>query len=87
MKDSEMFLIFESEDWRDVKNANTILLSNELPDVDWKEVKNGKLTGRKLVKKTIAKADAIDRATGKREGVHTAASRASEAKADFVWEE
>ena len=39
------------------------------------------------MKDKIAKADAEDTATGKREGVHTAASRASEAKEDFVWEE
>ena len=86
LKDGDLFLIYEGE-FVDVKRANFELLHNRLPEVDWKECKNGKLTGRKLVKKTIAKADAEDTATGKREGVHTAASRASEAKADYVWEE
>jgi hypothetical protein len=46
-----------------------------------------KPTGRKLVKRTIARADAEDSADGKREGVFTAASRASEAKDDWVWDE
>ena len=86
LKDDEMFLVYEGE-FVDVKRANFELLHNRLPEVEWKECKNGKLTGRKLVKKTIAKADAEDTATGKREGVHTAASRASETKEDFVWEE
>lgn len=86
LKDSELFIVYEGE-FVDVKRANFELLHNRLPEVEWKECKNGKLTGRKLVKKTIAKADAIDSADGKREGVSTASSRASEAKEDFVWEE
>ncbi len=40
-----------------------------------------------LKKQSIAKADAVDSATGSREGVATASSRASEAKEDFAWEE
>lgn len=40
-----------------------------------------------LKKGVIAKADAVDSADGKREGVATASSRASEAKEDFAWEE
>lgn len=36
---------------------------------------------------SIAKADALDNATGAREGVATASARASEAKEDLVWEE
>ena len=40
-----------------------------------------------LQKKSIAKADAEDSADGKREGVATASSRASEAKEDFTWDE
>ena len=40
-----------------------------------------------LQKKNIAKADAVDSADGKREGVATASSRASEAKEDFTWDE
>ena len=86
LKDSEMFIVFES-DFKEVKRAHFELMHNRLPEVDWKEVKDGKLTGRKLVKKTIAKADKEDTATGKREGVSTASSRASEAKEDYVWEE
>lgn len=41
----------------------------------------------KLKKRTIANASAEDTATGKREGVSTASSRASEAKEDYIWEE
>lgn len=40
-----------------------------------------------LKMQSIAKASAEDSATGKREGVSTASSRASEAKEDFAWEE
>ena len=40
-----------------------------------------------LKKQNIAKADAVDSADGKREGVATASSRASEAKEDFSWDE
>ena len=40
-----------------------------------------------LQKKSIAKADAVDSADGKREGVATASSRASEAKEDFTCDE
>lgn len=40
-----------------------------------------------LKRQAIAKADAVDSATGNREGVATASSRASEAKEDFAWEE
>ena len=86
LKDDELFLVFEGE-FKETKAANFELLHNRIPNIKWMEVKNGRLTGRKLVKKTIAKADAEDTATGKREGVHTAASRASEAKDDFEWEE
>ena len=86
LKDEEMHLAFES-DFKEVKAVEFELLHNRIPDVAWTEVKNNEPTKRKLVKKTIAKADAEDTATGKREGVHTAASRASKAKEDFVWEE
>ena len=40
-----------------------------------------------LKKQTIAKADFEDNATGAREGVATASTRASEAKEDFAWDE
>ena len=40
-----------------------------------------------LKMQSIAKANAEDTANGKREGVSTASSRASEAKEDFAWEE
>ena len=86
LKDDEMHLAFEG-DFATVKAVEFDLLHNRLPDVAWTEVKNNEPTKRKLVKRTIAKADAEDTATGKREGVHTAASRASEAKDDWVWEE
>lgn len=86
LKDNEMFIVFEG-DFKEVKAVEFDLLHNRVPNVEWKEIKDGQATKRKLVKKTIAKADAEDTATGKREGVHTAASRASEAKEDFIWEE
>ncbi len=40
-----------------------------------------------LKKQSIAKADAVDNASGNQKGVATASSRASEAKEDFAWEE
>lgn len=86
LKDDEMHLAFEG-DFATVKAVEFDLLHNRIPDVAWTEVKNNEPTKRKLVKRSIAKADAEDTATGKREGVSTASSRASEAKEDFVWEE
>lgn len=86
LKDDEMHLAFEG-DFATVKAVEFDLLHNRVPDVAWIEVKDNEPTKRKLVKRTIAKADAVDSATGKREGVHTAASRASDAKEDWVWEE
>ena len=84
--DDEMIIYFEG-DFKETKAANFELLHNRIPNVEWKEAKKATEEKHKLVKKTIAKADAEDTATGKREGVHTAASRASEAKDDFEWEE
>lgn len=86
LKDEEMHLAFEG-DFATVKSVEFDLLHNRVPDVSWAEVVNNEPTKRKLVKRNISKADAEDTATGKREGVFTAASRASEAKEDFVWEE
>ena len=57
------------------KNTIQILFIDNVP------LKSG------LKKQTIAKADFADNATGKREGVATASSRASEAKEDFEWDE
>lgn len=86
LKDDEMHLAFEG-DFATVKAVEFDLLHNRVPDVAWTEVKNNEPTKRKLVKRSIAKADAEDTATGKREGVSTASSRASEAKEDFEWVE
>lgn len=86
LKDDEMHLAFEGE-FAEVKKVVFDLLHNRTPEVEWIEVKNNEPTKRKLVKRSIAKADAEDTATGKREGVSTASSRASEAKEDWVWEE
>lgn len=86
LKDEEMHLAFEG-DFATVKSVMFELLHNRVPDVAWAEVKNNEPTKRKLVKRNVAKATAEDTATGKREGVFTAASRASEAKEDWVWEE
>ena len=86
LKDDEMHLAFEG-DFATVKAVEFDLLHNRVPDVAWTEVKNNEPTKRKLVKRSIAKAEAEDTATGKREGVSTASSRASEAKEDFEWVE
>ena len=86
LKDDEMHLAFEGE-FAEVKKVVFDLLHNRAPEVEWIEVKNNEPTKRRLVKKSIAKATAEDTATGKREGVSTASSRASEAKEDWVWEE
>ncbi len=86
LKDDEMHLAFEG-DFAEVKKVEFELLHNRVPDVEWVEVVGNEPTKRKLVKRSIAKANKEDSATGKREGVHTAASRASEAKEDWVWEE
>ena len=40
-----------------------------------------------LKRQVVTKADAEDTADGKREGVATASSRASDAKADYTWDE
>lgn len=85
LNDSNEQIIFETEDYNDLQQVVTALLDNKDPNVEWKEIKNGVLSGRKLKKKTIAKANADDTATGKREGVSTASSRASEAKEDYEW--
>ena len=85
LNDSNEQIIFETEDYNNLQQVVTALLDNKDPNVEWKEIKNGKLSGRKLKKRTIAKADAEDSATGKREGVSTASSRASQAKEDYEW--
>lgn len=85
LNDSDEQIIFETEDYNNLQQVVTALLDNKDPNVEWKEIKNGVLSGRKLKKKTIAKANADDTATGKREGVSTASSRASEAKEDYEW--
>ena len=56
------------------------IINNKVPNVVFNKY-------QKLKKMSIASASAEDTATGKREGVSTASSRASEAKEDFVWEE
>lgn len=85
LNDSNEQIIFETEDYNNLQQVVTAILDNKDPNVEWKEIKNGVLSGRKLKKKTIAKANADDTATGKREGVSTASSRASEAKEDYEW--
>lgn len=87
IKDDELELLHQFDSWEETKNTFSMMMEGILPEIDWQEVKNKSFTGRKLVKKNIAKADAIDSADGKREGVHTAASRASEVKDDFEWSE
>ena len=83
--DSNDSIIFETENYADLQKVVKDLLNNKDPNVEWKEIKNGVLSGRKLKKRTISKADAADSATGKREGVSTASSRASQAKEDYEW--
>ena len=84
--------LYYSGTYVEVRKVLFELTHNRLPEIEWTEMKrdsDGKVkpVAKKLVKRTIAKADAVDSATGKREGVHTAASRASEAKEDFEWSE
>lgn len=83
--DSKEQIIFETDDYNSLQQVVTALLDNKDPNVEWKEMKNGVLSGRKLKKKTIAKASADDTATGKREGVSTASSRAADVKNDYEW--
>lgn len=87
IKDDELELLHQFDSWEETRNTFSMMMEGVLPEIEWQEVKNKSFTGRKLVKKNIAKANKEDTATGKREGVHTAASRASESKDDFVWEE
>ena len=87
IKDDELELLHQFDSWEETRNTFSMMMEGILPEIEWQEVKNKSFTGRKLVKRTIAKADKNDTATGKREGVHTAASRASEAKSDWIWEE
>jgi hypothetical protein len=87
IKDDELELLHQFDSWEETKDTFSMMMEGILPEIEWQEVKNKSFTGRKLVKKNIAKADKDDNATGKREGVFTAASRASEAKEDFEWSE
>lgn len=87
LKDSQEQIIFEADDSESLEQIVAKLLKNDDPNVEWNEVKDGKLSGRKLKKRSITKADAEDSATGKREGVSTASSRASAAKEDYEWSE
>lgn len=87
IKDDELELLHQFSSYDETKETFSMMMEGILPEIEWQEVKNKSFTGRKLVKKNIAKADKDDSATGRREGVHTAASRASEAKDDFVWSE
>lgn len=84
LQDDEFIVRFEGDE-NIVQSVTFNVLRNVAPNITWKiEKVNSK---RKLIKKNIAKADKEDTATGTREGVSTASSRASESKEDFIWSE
>lgn len=78
---------WENPDYAKIANIKWCIIDkNRDPNVEWLEVKGNKLTGRKLKKSTI-KSSNITPATKTTRGAVTAASRASEAKEDYIWEE
>lgn len=79
---------WESPDYAKIANVKWCIIDkNKDPNVEWLEVKNNKLTGRKLIKKSSIISSNIAPATKTTRGAVTAASRASDAKEDYIWEE
>lgn len=79
---------WESPDYAKIANVKWCIIDkNKDPNVEWLEVKNNKLTGRKLIKKSSITSSNIAPATKTTRGAVTAASRASDAKEDYIWEE
>lgn len=79
---------WESPDYTKIANVKWCIIDkNKDPNVEWLEVKNNKLTGRKLIKKSSITSSNIAPATKTTRGAVTAASRASDVKDDYIWEE
>lgn len=87
--DEETIIVddWENPDYAKIANIKWCIIDkNRDPNVEWLEVKDNKLTGRKL-KKAAIKSSNIAPATKTTRAAVTAASRASEAKEDWVWDE
>jgi hypothetical protein len=84
LKDDDAKIIFECNK-NNIQNVTSDLLNGVIPNIKYEIVKLD--SKPKLKKRTISKANKEDTANGKREGVSTASSRASEAKEDFIWDE
>ena len=79
---------WENPDYAKIANIKWCIIDkNRDPNVEWLEVKDSKLTGRKLKKASPIKSSNVASATKTTRAAVTAASRASEAKEDYVWEE
>lgn len=91
LADNESTIIVDdygNPDYAKIANIKWCIIDkNRDPNVEWLEVKDNKLTGRKLKKASPIKSSNVASATKTTRAAVTAASRASEAKEDYVWEE
>lgn len=91
LSDNEETIIvddWENPDYARIANIKWCIIDkNRDPNVEWLEVKDSKLTGRKLKKASPIKSSNVASATKTTRAAVTAASRASEAKEDYIWEE
>lgn len=91
LADNESTIIVDdygNPDYAKIANIKWCIIDkNRDPNVEWLEVKDSKLTGRKLKKTSPIKSSNVASATKTTRAAVTAASRASEAKEDYVWEE
>lgn len=91
LADNESTIIVDdygNPDYAKIANIKWCIIDkNRDPNVEWLEVKDSKLTGRKLKKASPIKSSNVASATKTTRAAVTAASRASEAKEDYVWEE
>ena len=91
LADNESTIIVDdygNPDYAKIANIKWCIIDkNRDPNVEWLEVKDSKLTGRKLKKASPIKSSNVASATKTTRAAVTAASRASEAKEDYIWEE
>lgn len=91
LADNESTIIVDdygNPDYAKIANIKWCIIDkNRDPNVEWLEVKDSKLTGRKLKKASPIKSSNVASATKTTRAAVTAASRSSEAKEDYVWEE
>ena len=91
LADNESTIIVDdygNSDYAKIANIKWCIIDkNRDPNVEWLEVKDSKLTGRKLKKASPIKSSNVASATKTTRAAVTAASRASEAKEDYIWEE